>query len=95
MKLVIATLSIVILVLASSFVHPSMALNDTIKPNTNLDCGSLCGARCSKAGHEGCMKFCQICCQKCNCVPSGTYGNKHQCPCYRDMRNSKGKPKCP
>ncbi|KNA19372.1 hypothetical protein SOVF_062180 [Spinacia oleracea] len=92
MKLFIAILSI-FLVLVSSFVHPSMA--NAIKPTTNLDCGSKCGVRCSKAGHEGCMTFCQLCCKKCNCVPSGTYGNKHECPCYRDMRNSKGKPKCP
>ncbi|KMT09785.1 hypothetical protein BVRB_6g127650 [Beta vulgaris subsp. vulgaris] len=41
------------------------------------------------------MKFCLLCCEKCNCVPSGTYGNKHECPCYRDMRNSKGTSKCP
>ncbi|XP_056695767.1 uncharacterized protein [Spinacia oleracea] len=59
------------------------------------DCGSKCGVRCSKSGHDRCMRFCQICCEKCNCVPSGTYGNKHECPCYRDMRNSKGNPKCP
>ncbi|KAF2582677.1 hypothetical protein F2Q68_00000802 [Brassica cretica] len=26
---------------------------------------------------------------------SCTYGNKDECPCYRDMKNSKGGPKCP
>nr|DAD21382.1 TPA_asm: hypothetical protein HUJ06_022845 [Nelumbo nucifera] len=36
-----------------------------------------------------------ICCKDCKCVPSGTYGNKHECPCYRDKVNNKGKPKCP
>ncbi|KAF3503186.1 hypothetical protein F2Q69_00044229 [Brassica cretica] len=30
-----------------------------------------------------------------HCVPSGTYGNRDECPCYRDMKNSKGQPKCP
>ncbi|KAL2906468.1 Gibberellin-regulated protein 8 [Bienertia sinuspersici] len=60
-----------------------------------IDCGSKCATRCSKSGHAACMTFCQKCCERCRCVPSGTYGNKHECPCYRDMRNSKGGPKCP
>ncbi|KAI3445916.1 hypothetical protein Pfo_002581 [Paulownia fortunei] len=52
--------------------------------------------RCARAGvKDRCLKYCGICCAKCKCVPSGTYGNKHQCPCYRDMRSSKGTPKCP
>uniref|UniRef100_A0A6N2L1G9 Uncharacterized protein n=1 Tax=Salix viminalis TaxID=40686 RepID=A0A6N2L1G9_SALVM len=59
-------------------------------------CDSKCQARCSKAGNKDrCLKYCGICCEKCKCVPSGTYGNKNECPCYRDMKNSKGKPKCP
>ncbi|XP_072080358.1 uncharacterized protein [Arachis hypogaea] len=33
------------------------------------------------------LKYCGICCQECKCVPSGTYGNKHECPCYRDKPN--------
>ncbi|CAJ1973444.1 unnamed protein product [Sphenostylis stenocarpa] len=56
----------------------------------------LCTQRCAKAGFQNrCLKFCGICCEKCNCVPSGTYGNKDECPCYRDLKNSKGKGKCP
>jgi len=60
-------------------------------------CGGKCSVRCSKADrtHEECLEDCDICCQKCNCVPSGTYGNKDECPCYRDMKNSKGGSKCP
>ncbi|KAG5238265.1 GIBBERELLIN REGULATED PROTEIN [Salix purpurea] len=59
-------------------------------------CDSKCQVRCSKAGNKDrCLKYCGICCEKCKCVPSGTYGNKNECPCYRDMKNSKGKPKCP
>ncbi|KAH6793550.1 Gibberellin-regulated family protein [Perilla frutescens var. hirtella] len=59
-------------------------------------CGKNCKARCAQAGVlDRCLKYCGICCAKCKCVPSGTYGNKHQCPCYRDLRNSKGNPKCP
>ncbi|MBA0649339.1 hypothetical protein Goklo_016912 [Gossypium klotzschianum] len=59
-------------------------------------CAGKCKARCRKAAvWERCFKYCGICCEKCKCVPSGTYGNKHQCPCYRDMVTNKGKPKCP
>ncbi|RDX63597.1 hypothetical protein CR513_57954, partial [Mucuna pruriens] len=59
-------------------------------------CSSKCANRCARAGmKDRCMRFCGICCSKCKCVPSGTYGNKHECPCYRDLKNSKGNPKCP
>ncbi|KAI3922040.1 hypothetical protein MKX01_005729 [Papaver californicum] len=34
-------------------------------------------------------------CQKCNCVPSRTFGNKDECPCYREKKNSKGESTCP
>ncbi|XP_021751242.1 peamaclein-like [Chenopodium quinoa] len=65
------------------------------KSGTSM-CASKCNARCSKAGvKDRCLKYCNICCMKCKCVPSGTYGNKHECPCYRDMKNNKNKPKCP
>ncbi|KAK3019984.1 hypothetical protein RJ639_003332, partial [Escallonia herrerae] len=37
----------------------------------------------------------KICCNKCGCVPSGTYGNKSECGWNKDMLNSKGKSKCP
>lgn len=59
-------------------------------------CDSKCGVRCLNAGvKDRCLKYCGLCCQQCTCVPSGTYGNKSECPCYRDKLNSKGKPKCP
>ncbi|KAK3015243.1 hypothetical protein RJ639_007115 [Escallonia herrerae] len=49
--------------------------------------------RCYKAGlKKRCLKYCGICCAACNCVPSGTYGNKSECPSYRDKLNSKGTP---
>ncbi|CAO2828208.1 unnamed protein product [Amaranthus hypochondriacus] len=100
MKLIIATLSVIFILLFSSFVYPSVAVDHVdaaskTKPSADDFCGSKCAVRCSKAGHDNCIKYCHICCQKCNCVPSGTFGNKHECPCYRDMRNSKGNPKCP
>ncbi|KDP32030.1 hypothetical protein JCGZ_12491 [Jatropha curcas] len=60
------------------------------------DCDLKCGTRCSNAGYKDrCLKYCGICCQECKCVPSGTYGNKSECPCYRDKKNSKGQSKCP
>ncbi|XP_058069993.1 peamaclein-like [Magnolia sinica] len=59
-------------------------------------CAPKCQARCAKASVvDRCLKYCGICCVECKCVPSGTYGNKHECPCYRDKLSKKGKPKCP
>ncbi|KAI4337027.1 hypothetical protein L6164_015488 [Bauhinia variegata] len=88
MKLVFATVLLVCLVLGSSMFEATMAAPPF--------CNSKCKARCSKAGmQDRCLRFCGICCDKCKCVPSGTYGNKHECPCYRDLKNGKGKPKCP
>ncbi|KAF2620081.1 hypothetical protein F2Q68_00040608 [Brassica cretica] len=80
---------IIFFLLTSSFFVPSTADSSA--------CGGKCNVRCSKASqHEECLKYCNICCEKCNgCVPSGTYGNKDECPCYRDIKNSKGGPKCP
>ncbi|KAF7830568.1 gibberellin-regulated protein [Senna tora] len=88
MKLVFATLLLASLVLTCSLFEVTMAASPF--------CDSRCGQRCSKAGmQDRCLKNCGICCQKCNCVPSGTYGNKHECPCYARIKNSKGRSKCP
>ncbi|CAL5438108.1 unnamed protein product [Camellia sinensis] len=87
-RLFFATLLLFALLLSYSFLEPTMA--------KSLFCTHKCKGRCAKAAvKERCLKYCGICCAECKCVPSGTYGNKHQCPCYRDRRNSKGKPKCP
>ncbi|CAN0905554.1 unnamed protein product, partial [Linum grandiflorum] len=91
MKAGFATLCL-LLIISSVFQLPTVAAGD----GESSWCDSKCGVRCSKAGvKDRCLKYCGICCEKCNCVPSGTYGNKDECPCYRDMMNSKGKPKCP
>ncbi|KAK9756064.1 hypothetical protein RND81_01G070800 [Saponaria officinalis] len=59
-------------------------------------CDTKCAYRCQKWGvHSKCMHFCKMCCDKCKCVPSGTFGNKDECPCYRDWYSKHGKPKCP
>uniref|UniRef100_A0A6N2M1X7 Snakin-1 n=1 Tax=Salix viminalis TaxID=40686 RepID=A0A6N2M1X7_SALVM len=88
MKLFYAALLLCSLLLSSSFLEPVLA-------NSSF-CAKKCSTRCANAGiQDRCLKYCGICCEQCKCVPSGTYGNKHECPCYRDKKNSKGKPKCP
>ncbi|KAK7279715.1 hypothetical protein RJT34_24772 [Clitoria ternatea] len=60
------------------------------------DCGGKCNYRCSKADRHGmCIRACNSCCNKCNCVPPGTSGNKDMCPCYASLTTHGGKPKCP
>ncbi|KAI3431057.1 WD_REPEATS_REGION domain-containing protein [Psidium guajava] len=89
MKLLVApALLLCSLLLSFALLGPSSA--------TSQYCGSKCEGRCARAGvMDRCIKYCNICCEECRCVPSGTYGNKHECPCYRDKRSSKGRPKCP
>ncbi|KAK1643869.1 hypothetical protein QYE76_061674 [Lolium multiflorum] len=82
---------LILLLLGSSSFHLSMA--------GSAFCDGKCQVRCSKASrHDDCLKYCGICCAACNCVPSGTSGNKDECPCYRDKTTGKGarkRPKCP
>ncbi|CAJ1848747.1 unnamed protein product [Sphenostylis stenocarpa] len=60
------------------------------------DCPKECARRCSQAhGMKACLFFCNLCCEKCLCVPSGTYGNKEECPCYENWKTREGTPKCP
>ncbi|KAM7507706.1 hypothetical protein LguiA_018159 [Lonicera macranthoides] len=88
MRQVYATILLVTLIIGCCFLETTTAGSEF--------CDSKCAVRCSKAGRQDrCLKYCGICCEKCDCVPSGTYGNKDECPCYRDMKNSKGGPKCP
>ncbi|KAL5781421.1 hypothetical protein ACOSP7_006450 [Xanthoceras sorbifolium] len=59
-------------------------------------CAAACDYRCSATSHKKpCLFFCNKCCQKCLCVPSGTSGHKEECPCYNNWKTKKGKPKCP
>ncbi|KAI7744991.1 hypothetical protein M8C21_003893 [Ambrosia artemisiifolia] len=64
---------------------------------SSLGCDDKCGKRCANASNkERCLKYCGVCCGKCQgCVPSGPYADKAECPCYRDLKNPKGKDKCP
>ncbi|XP_054804865.1 gibberellin-regulated protein 12-like [Prosopis cineraria] len=59
-------------------------------------CASACDYRCSNTQYrKACLTFCNKCCQKCLCVPSGTYGHKEECPCYNNWKTKEGGPKCP
>ncbi|WKA11016.1 hypothetical protein VitviT2T_028552 [Vitis vinifera] len=61
-----------------------------------IDCKSKCAYRCSKAGwHKLCLRACNTCCERCNCVPPGTAGNEDVCPCYAKMTTHGGRHKCP
>ncbi|CAL0306425.1 unnamed protein product [Lupinus luteus] len=70
---------------------------NTIKPWLHCaGCSGACDYRCSETHHKKpCLLYCNQCCQKCLCVPSGTYGNKQECPCYNDWKTQEGTPKCP
>ncbi|KAJ7961613.1 Gibberellin-regulated family protein [Quillaja saponaria] len=60
------------------------------------ECSKACDYRCSATQHtKPCLLFCNKCCAKCLCVPSGTYGHKEECPCYNNWKTKKGGPKCP
>ncbi|XP_047324086.1 peamaclein-like [Impatiens glandulifera] len=94
----LAALLVVSIILTSSLFQSTMAAVQppASSPNNSEFCQKKCEVRCSKAGaHKRCMQECKICCSKCNCVPSGTYGNKSECPCYANLLNSKGTSKCP
>ncbi|KAG7583179.1 Gibberellin regulated protein [Arabidopsis suecica] len=59
-------------------------------------CPAACNVRCSATSHKKpCLFYCNYCCNKCLCVPSGTYGHKEECPCYNNWKTQEGGPKCP
>ncbi|XP_059631925.1 cypmaclein-like [Cornus florida] len=61
-----------------------------------IDCKGKCAFRCSKAkAQKMCIRSCNSCCEKCNCVPPGTSMNREMCPCYAGLTTHGGKPKCP
>ncbi|GMP48532.1 hypothetical protein CsSME_00015851 [Camellia sinensis var. sinensis] len=61
-----------------------------------VKCPPACAKRCSATSHlNNCLMFCNLCCDKCLCVPSGTYGHKEECPCYNNWKTKEGGPECP
>ncbi|KAL4582196.1 hypothetical protein LXL04_006738 [Taraxacum kok-saghyz] len=94
-----AALLLLSLLFTSSFIESAITASPTgapgPSPSGSLGCDKKCAVRCSKtAWREMCLQLCGICCGKCNgCVPSGPRADKAECPCYRDMKNKKGKDK--
>ncbi|ESQ51071.1 hypothetical protein EUTSA_v10022920mg [Eutrema salsugineum] len=100
--LFVASLLLIISSLASATVSGggggAVAPAPELKDGAALEkwCGGKCEVRCKKSGmKDRCLNYCGICCKECKCVPSGTYGNKDECACYRDKLSSKMTPKCP
>nr|GMD19134.1 gibberellin-regulated protein 9 [Ipomoea batatas]GMD53048.1 gibberellin-regulated protein 9 [Ipomoea batatas] len=72
------------------------ALTKKVYHHAKINCGYACGRRCRKASRKNvCSRACTTCCRRCNCVPPGTYGNTHLCPCYAKLKTHGGHPKCP
>ncbi|KMT20079.1 hypothetical protein BVRB_1g000980 [Beta vulgaris subsp. vulgaris] len=62
----------------------------------NINCNSACAMRCVRSSRKKlCVRACQSCCFQCKCVPPGTHGNHHLCPCYARLRTHGNRPKCP
>ncbi|GMP48533.1 hypothetical protein CsSME_00015852 [Camellia sinensis var. sinensis] len=79
------------LVASMSTIQVSLCMNIMF-----VECPAACAKRCSATSHlNNCLMFCNLCCDKCLCVPSGTYGHKEECPCYNNWKTKKGGPKCP
>ncbi|XP_028793131.1 gibberellin-regulated protein 14-like isoform X1 [Neltuma alba] len=64
---------------------------------SNKDCVPLCEYRCQLHSRKRvCMRACTTCCERCKCVPPGTFGNREVCgKCYTDMLTHGDRPKCP
>ncbi|XP_065878568.1 gibberellin-regulated protein 14 [Euphorbia lathyris] len=64
---------------------------------SRADCIPLCAERCKKHSRKNvCERACMTCCERCKCVPPGTYGNREKCGiCYTSMTTRGNKPKCP
>ncbi|KZV33082.1 gibberellin-regulated protein 9 [Dorcoceras hygrometricum] len=61
-----------------------------------INCPAACSRRCSKSSRRKiCFRSCTGCCARCNCVPPGTSGNTHLCPCYARIRTRGNRLKCP
>ncbi|KAI8533773.1 hypothetical protein RHMOL_Rhmol10G0035100 [Rhododendron molle] len=62
-----------------------------------IECNPLCVGRCKlHSRKQVCLRTCMTCCDRCKCVPPGTYGNREKCgKCYTDMTTTGGRPKCP
>ncbi|CAK7328450.1 unnamed protein product [Dovyalis caffra] len=56
------------------------------------DCPKACDGRCSATQHKSeCTFFCNYCCQRCFCVPSGTEKDRERAQSRTGGKGSKGK----
>ncbi|XP_013585155.1 PREDICTED: gibberellin-regulated protein 12 [Brassica oleracea var. oleracea] len=105
MKLIVV-LHVFSLLYAAQFSNVDELESPSEAPATNMkggqgslkpeECPKACDFQCSATSHQKpCLFFCNLCCKKCLCVPSGTYGHKEECPCYNNWKNKDGEPKCP
>ncbi|WJX09198.1 hypothetical protein P8452_00056 [Trifolium repens] len=61
-----------------------------------IDCDAACNRKCKLSSRPKiCKRACGTCCDRCNCVPSGTNAYLEECPCYANMTTHGGKHKCP
>ncbi|KAL2319079.1 hypothetical protein Fmac_032955 [Flemingia macrophylla] len=61
-----------------------------------IDCDAECDRRCHLSSRPNlCKRACGTCCDRCSCVPSGTYDHYEECPCYENMTTHDGRHKCP
>nr|XP_028963601.1 gibberellin-regulated protein 14-like isoform X3 [Malus domestica] len=87
-------------------VNPPSPVSPPVKPPTypplppvrsKADCIPLCDKRCMLHSRKRvCMRACTTCCDRCRCVPPGTFGNRERCgKCYTDMVTHGNRSKCP
>ncbi|RHN55199.1 putative gibberellin regulated protein [Medicago truncatula] len=73
-----------------------MLVTSFVIQDVYVKCSAACDVRCSATMYKkACLTYCNYCCAKCLCVPSGTYGHKEECPCYANLKTHEGGPKCP
>ncbi|KAJ1294579.1 hypothetical protein BS78_01G155800 [Paspalum vaginatum] len=89
-----AILLVLLLVAAASWVQTAAAAPGFCSGKCSVRCGRASPARARGA----CMRSCGLCCEECNCVPTGPVrGGASECPCYHDMLTAgpRKRPKCP
>ncbi|KNA25943.1 hypothetical protein SOVF_001590 [Spinacia oleracea] len=102
-KISLTTLVLVSIVITCAFIQIADAVSapptaPPTQPPTGVPktCAEKCAYRCSRNPRNLCKTLCISCCAKCNqCVPSGPFADKSECPCYRDIKTKKGLSKCP
>ncbi|KAI9084542.1 hypothetical protein K1719_033530 [Acacia pycnantha] len=62
----------------------------------HIDCEGECDQRCKLSSRPNlCRRARGTCCDRCNRVPSGTFGHYEECSCYANMTTHDSHHKCP